>query len=76
LASDKELKANSARSHVDDIGRKTLRLGELRNIQEKRLRDEAALKELQETLVQLQGELKVKWPELFTKRWLIPMYRL
>jgi hypothetical protein len=59
VASEKELKQNSARSLGDDIGRKRLELGQKRNIQEKRQRDEAALKELQENLIQLQGELKV-----------------
>ena len=59
LSSEKELKSNSVRSHIDDIGRKTLRLGQLKGLQERRMRDEAALKELQETLGQLQGELKV-----------------
>ncbi|ORY30598.1 hypothetical protein BCR39DRAFT_529095 [Naematelia encephala] len=58
LSSEKELKLNSARGLVDDINRKTLRLEHLRGQQQKRLREEAALKDLQENLAQLQAELK------------------
>lgn len=47
------------RNYGDDISKKTLRLGELRSQQERRQREEAALRELQEALSQLQGELKV-----------------
>lgn len=59
LSSEKDLKSSNVRAQADDISRKTLRLGELKNQQERRMRDEAALKELQETLTQLQAELKV-----------------
>ena len=59
LTSEKELKSNSVRNAADDIGQKKLRLGQLKSQQEKRMRDEAALRELQETLASLQGQLKV-----------------
>ncbi|ORX37164.1 hypothetical protein BD324DRAFT_625039 [Kockovaella imperatae] len=58
LVSEKDLKSNSVRSASDDIGQKRLRLGTLKSQQEKRMRDEAALTELQETLSQLQNQLK------------------
>ncbi|WVR06574.1 hypothetical protein IAU60_003606 [Kwoniella sp. DSM 27419] len=57
-SSEKELKTNALRSAVDDIGRKTLKMGQLRSQQERRTREEEALKELKATLLSLQTELK------------------
>lgn len=59
LSGDKELKANTLRSTGDQISRKTVELGNLRAQADKRKRDEAALRELEEYLVQLQADLKV-----------------
>lgn len=59
LSSDKELKANTLRSTGDQISRKTVELGNLRAQADKRKRDEAALRELEDYLVQLQADLKV-----------------
>nr|XP_031864453.1 uncharacterized protein CI109_000367 [Kwoniella shandongensis]KAA5531525.1 hypothetical protein CI109_000367 [Kwoniella shandongensis] len=58
LSSEKELKTNSSRSAADDIGRKSLKLGQLKGQQEKRRREEEALRELQDNLIALQAELK------------------
>jgi hypothetical protein len=59
LSSDKELKANTLRSNGDQVSRKTVELGKLKAQADQRKRDEAALRELEEYLVQLQGDLKV-----------------
>jgi DNA repair protein RAD50 len=59
LSGDKELKANTLRSNGDQISRKTVELGKLKAQADQRKRDEAALRELEEYLVQLQGDLKV-----------------
>ncbi|KAL7420509.1 DNA repair protein rad50 [Cryptotrichosporon argae] len=58
LSADKELKVNTLRGLGDDIGRKTLRLGELRSKRDKRRMEEKALSDQRDTLVQLQNELK------------------
>lgn len=68
LMSEKELKTNSVRSASDDIASKRLRLGTLKSQQEKRLRDEAALRDLQESLAQLQAQMKVRGPHLWSLR--------
>jgi DNA repair protein RAD50 len=59
LSGDKELKANTLRSNGDQISRKTVELGKLKAQADQRKRDEAALRELEEYLVQLQADLKV-----------------
>lgn len=59
LTAERELKTNSARSHSDDINKKSLRLGELKNVLERRKREEAALEDLRQTLLSLQADLKV-----------------
>jgi DNA repair protein RAD50 len=59
LSGDKELKANTLRSNGDQISRKTVELGKLKVQADQRKRDEAALRELEEYLVQLQADLKV-----------------
>jgi DNA repair protein RAD50 len=59
LSGEKDLKNNNLRKHQDDHTKSTLRLGQLKSRQERRQREEAALKELQENLVALQAELKV-----------------
>jgi len=61
LSGDKELKANTLRSNGDQVSRKTVELGRLRAQADQRKRDEAALKELEEYLVQLQADLKVSF---------------
>jgi hypothetical protein len=43
----------------DDIGKKSLELGAKKTEQAKRNREEAALRELRETVATLQAELKV-----------------
>ncbi|OCF56822.1 DNA repair protein RAD50 [Kwoniella mangroviensis CBS 10435] len=58
LSAEKELKTNALRSAADDISRKTLKMGELRSQQERRMREEQALKEMREGLEGLQAELK------------------
>ncbi|OCF37294.1 DNA repair protein RAD50 [Kwoniella heveanensis BCC8398] len=58
LSSEKELKTNALRSAADDIARQSLKMGQLKSQQEKRMREEEALKELQANLVSLQAELK------------------
>nr|XP_018262086.1 DNA repair protein RAD50 [Kwoniella dejecticola CBS 10117]OBR84244.1 DNA repair protein RAD50 [Kwoniella dejecticola CBS 10117] len=58
LSSEKELKTNALRSAADDISRKTLKMGELRSQQERRMREEEALKEMREGLEALQTELR------------------
>ncbi|KAK4689016.1 DNA repair protein RAD50, partial [Tremellales sp. Uapishka_1] len=58
LSSDKELKTNNLRSVSDGISRKTLRLGELKNIRQRRREAEANLKEMRDSLGQLQADLK------------------
>lgn len=58
LSSEKELKVNTLRSLSEELGRKTLRLGELRSKQSKRRMDEAALKEQQEQVTLMQKELR------------------
>ena len=60
LSGDKELKANTLRNHGDQISRKTVELGQLRAQADQRKRDEAALRELEEYLGQLQADLKVR----------------
>lgn len=60
LSGDKELKANTLRNHGDQISRKTVELGQLRAQADQRKRDEAALRELEEYLAQLQADLKVR----------------
>jgi DNA repair protein RAD50 len=62
LSGDKELKANTLRSNGDQISRKTVELGKLKAQADQRKRDEAALRELEEYLVQLQADLKVSIP--------------
>jgi DNA repair protein RAD50 len=64
LSGDKELKANTLRSNGDQISRKTVELGKLKAQADQRKRDEAALRELEEYLVQLQADLKVSIPFL------------
>jgi hypothetical protein len=64
LSGDKELKANTLRSNGDQISRKTVELGKLKAQADQRKRDEAALRELEEYLVQLQADLKVSSPFL------------
>ena len=64
LSGDKELKANTLRSNGDQISRKTVELGKLKAQADQRKRDEAALRELEEYLVQLQADLKVSIPLL------------
>jgi hypothetical protein len=59
LSGEKDLKNQSVRSHQDEHNRSTLRLGQLRSKQERREREEAALRDLQDTLAALQAELKV-----------------
>lgn len=59
LSGDKELKANTLRNNGDQISRKTVELGHLRAQADQRKRDEAALRELEEYLMQLQADLKV-----------------
>lgn len=59
MSGDKELKANTLRSNGDQISRKTVELGKLRAQADQRKRDEAALRELEEYLSQLQADLKV-----------------
>lgn len=59
LSAERELKTNSARGHADDINKKSLRLGELKNVLERRKREEGALEELRQTLSSLQTEFKV-----------------
>ena len=61
LSGDKELKANTLRSNGDQVSRKTVELGRLRAQADQRKRDEAALRELEEYLVQLQADLKVSF---------------
>jgi len=61
LSGDKELKANTLRSNGDQVSRKTVELGRLRAQADQRKRDEAALRELEEYLVQLQTDLKVSF---------------
>jgi DNA repair protein RAD50 len=62
LSGDKELKANTLRSNGDQISRKTVELGKLRAQADQRKRDEAALRELEGYLGQLQADLKVsRW---------------
>jgi len=58
LSGDKELKANTLRSNGDQVSRKTVELGRLKAQADQRKRDEAALRELEEYLTQLQGDLK------------------
>ncbi|GFZ50594.1 Hydrolase acting on acid anhydrides [Saitozyma sp. JCM 24511] len=58
LQADKEGKANRLRSYGDEYSRQTLRLGQLKGQQERRQREEAALRELRETQAQLHSELK------------------
>nr|XP_019013012.1 DNA repair protein RAD50 [Kwoniella pini CBS 10737]OCF51793.1 DNA repair protein RAD50 [Kwoniella pini CBS 10737] len=58
LSAEKELKTNALRSAADDISRKTLKMGELRSQQDRRMREEEALKEMKDALTGLQGELK------------------
>ena len=65
MSGDKELKANTLRSNGDQVSRKTVELGRLKAQADQRKRDEAALRELEEYLTQLQGDLKVS---LYT-RW-------
>jgi len=62
LSGDKELKANTLRSNGDQISRKIVELGKLKAQADQRKRDEAALRELEEYLVQLQADLKVSIP--------------
>lgn len=59
LSGDKELKANTLRSNGDQVSRKTVELGRLKAQADQRKRDEAALRELEEYMIQLQGDLKV-----------------
>lgn len=61
LSGEKDLKNNTVRSHQDEHNRGTLRLGQLRSRQERRERDEAALRDLHDTLAALQAELKVSF---------------
>ena len=60
IRNERDHRQNAVRSHSDDIGQKSLRLGQLKGQQDKRNREEAALKELQETRQALQNELKVR----------------
>jgi hypothetical protein len=48
------------RSNGDLVSRKTVELGRLKAQADQRKRDEAALRELEEYLTQLQGDLKVR----------------
>lgn len=59
LSGEKDLKSSTLRSHQDDHNRNVLRLGQLKSQQERRQREEAALRELQDNLAGLQAELKV-----------------
>lgn len=59
LAGEKELKNTHIRKYQDDHNKSTLKLGEQRSKKERQEREEAALRELQDTLKTLQAELKV-----------------
>ena len=59
LQNERDLKNSDLRSKHDEKTSKTLQLGELKSKQQARMREEAALKELQDTLATLQEELKV-----------------
>lgn len=58
ISSEKDLKTQTLNTLTNDISRKTVRLGELRSVQERRRMEEAALKEKQEQLTVMQGELR------------------
>ena len=51
---------NASRAVKDDISKKSLELGTKKTEQAKRNREEAALRELRETVAALQAELKVR----------------
>jgi DNA repair protein RAD50 len=59
LQNERELKTSDLRAKQDENTSKTLQLGEMKSKQQARMREEAALKELQDTLASLQEELKV-----------------
>ena len=61
LQNERELKTSDLRAKQDEKTAKTLQMGDLKGKQQARLREEAALNDLQDTLAILQAELKVSF---------------